>query len=288
MKSLYRSLISTPYKRWTGLYFLGIITVLVWDILFLNRPAFRLVVSGFFNTFFISFLVVFQTLLCGWVTALILNLFDRAGWRNKVYLILLFLLNLLRSIPQIVGVLLGAIFITYLSKNNVITGYFLHCLLMSSVLSLFIFLEMADLIRDRINHFKALDFFDSMRVAGIRENRIINFDILWKNARVHIFNKMISILGISVFLQCSVDFIISVGLATNVSVSELPITLGSLLAKIDSKQDILAIGHTLTHPFYFPELFFKHLQGITVAFLITFTLLSIHKIASGYAQRHRI
>jgi hypothetical protein len=85
-----------------------------------------------------------------------------------------------------------------------------------------------------------------------------------------------------------VDFIISVGLSTDVNSVSLPATLGSLLAKLDSKQDILAIGFTLTHPSYAPHLFFAHLQGLTTAFLIVFSLLCIYQIGNGYAERHRL
>ena len=38
----------------------------------------------------------------------------------------------------------------------------------------------------------------------------------------------------------------------------------------------------------FPQLFLKHLQGITVSFLLVFSLLSIYKIAGGYTERHRL
>jgi ABC-type dipeptide/oligopeptide/nickel transport system permease subunit len=211
--------------------------------------------------------------------------------RKKIkagYLLLTFFLNLIRSIPQIVGVLFGYIFITVLIDKGVLRGSFTIFPLIAFSMSLFIFLELVDLMRDRIEHYKKLDFYDAMRVCGIKEGRIVNFDILWKNSRIHIFNKLIAIFGSAVFLQCSVDFIISVGLSTNVSAVNLPTTLGSLLAKIDSKQDILAIGHTLTHPDYFPRLFFGHLQGLTVAFLIVFTLMSVYHISNGYAERHRL
>jgi hypothetical protein len=85
-----------------------------------------------------------------------------------------------------------------------------------------------------------------------------------------------------------VDFIISVGLSKNVSAVNLPVTLGSLLAKIDSKQDILAVGIALTDPSYFTALFFDHLQGLNVAFLIVFSLLCIYKIANGFARRFHL
>ena len=159
---------------------------------------------------------------------------------------------------------------------------------MAFVISLFIFSEVVDLIRERIDHFKKLDFYNAMKVCGISENRIINFDILRKNSRIHILNKLIAIFGSAIFLQCTIDFIISVGLSTQISSVSLPTTLGSLLAKIDSKQDILAIGTTLTNPAYFSHIFFEHLQGITVALLIVVTLLCIYKISNGYAERNRL
>ena len=68
----------------------------------------------------------------------------------------------------------------------------------------------------------------------------------------------------------------------------IPSGSADLLASIDSKQDILAIGYTLTHPDYFSHLFFEHLQGMTVAFLIVFSLVSIYNIANGYAERNRL
>jgi ABC-type dipeptide/oligopeptide/nickel transport system permease subunit len=159
---------------------------------------------------------------------------------------------------------------------------------MAFCMSIFIFNEVADLITERISYYRRLDFFDAMRVCGISEWTIINSDIILKNSHLHIVNKLISVFGVAVFLQCSVDFIISVGLSSQVSSVNLPATLGSLLAKIDSKQDILAIGYTLTHPTYVFNLFFKHLQGISPAFLLVFTLLCMFNIANRYAERHHL
>jgi hypothetical protein len=96
------------------------------------------------------------------------------------------------------------------------------------------------------------------------------------------------VFGMAIFLQCSIDFIISVGLSTQASSVNFPVTLGSLLAKIDSKQDILAIGYAITHWSHIDNLFFEHLQGITVAFLLVFTLLCMYHISNGYARRHNL
>jgi hypothetical protein len=273
--------------RWALIWFLTIATLGMWDLLFLNKPALKLVVTGFFNTLSIAFLVICFTLVLGWLAVMALYYLEKMRF-NVGYIVLNFLFNLVRSVPQVVGVLLGYVGVGILIQKGIIHSGIIIFPMFALSMSIFIFLELADCMRERIDHFNKLDFFNAMRVSGIAESRIINFNILWKNSRIHIFNKLISILGIAVFLQCSVDFIISVGLSARANEVTLPTTLGNLLANIDSKQDILAIGNTLTHPAYFSHLLFEHLQGVTVAFLIVFSLLCIYHIANGYAERHRL
>lgn len=268
---------------WTG----AIAVLGIWDIIFLNKPAFKQVCAGFANTFLVATMVIVFSLAMGWAVTMILHFLDMRKQRAP-YLLITFFLNLIRSVPQIVGVLFGYVFIAMLIEKEILRSDLPAFVLMAFTMSLFIFGEVVDLMRERIEHYRRLDFYNALQVCGVSENRIVNFDILWKNSRVHILNKLISILGIAVFLQCSVDFIISVGLSTNVSSVNLPLTLGSLLAKIDSKQDILAIGYTLTHPAYAHNLLFNHLQGVTVAFVIVFTLLSIYNISNGYTEKHRL
>ncbi len=273
--------------RWILIWLIVILCIGLWDLTYLNRPALLKVIDGFCNTLVIAVLVVVFTLLFGWSLTLLLNYFGRRSNRT-LYYIATFILNLIRSIPQIVGILFAYVGLTLLVQNNLVSSRIVLFILMSFCMSLFIMPEVADLMRDRIEHFKKLDFYSAMRVCGIPERRILNFDILWKNSRLHILNKLIAVLGYAVFLQCSVDFIISVGLSTNVNETSLPPTLGGLLATIDSKQDILAVGYTLTHPGYAPNLLFEHLQGLTVAFLIVFSLFCIYNVANGYAERHRL
>jgi ABC-type amino acid transport system permease subunit len=273
--------------RWALIWLITTVVLGVWDIVFLNKPALKLVVAGFFNTVLIAFMVIVFTLALGWCAAMGLH-FLRKSKIKAGYVLLTFVFNLIRSIPQVVGVLFGYIGVGMLIRQGIIHSDVTIYPLLALCMSLFIFLELADCMRERIDHYQKLDFYNAMRVCGISENRVVNFNILWKNSRIHIFNKLISILGIAVFLQCSVDFIISVGLSTKANEVTLPTTLGSLLANIDSKQDILAVGNTLTHPSYAPHLLFEHLQGVTVAFLIVFTLLCIYHIANGYAERHRL
>ena len=281
------SIYSQKDKFWF-IVWLGILGLtFIWNTLFLNKPALRLVIEGSLNTLYISVLVVIFSFILGWIIGLFVVRFESSQFQLP-YFLLTFILNLLRSIPQIIGILLGYVGITYLITANILTNSWLIMTTMALAISLFIFNEVIDLIRERINHFKKLDFYNAMKVCGISENRIINFDILWKNSRIHILNKLIAIFGSAIFLQCTIDFIISVGLSTQVSSVSLPTTLGSLLAKIDSKQDILAIGNTIMNPSYFSHIFFEHLQGVTVAFLIVFTLLSVYKISNGFAERNRL
>ena len=274
-------------SRWTLIWLIAIIAVGLWDLAFLNRPALARVVAGFCNTIIIALLVAAVTLLLGWALTLVLNRLEKQSNRALYYLVTFFI-NLIRSIPQIVGILFAYVGVTLLVQSNLVTSRLFLFVIMAFCMSLFIMPEVADLMRERIEHFKRLDFYSAMRVCGIPEGRILNFDILWKNSRLHIFNKLIAVLGYAVFLQCSVDFIISVGLSNDVNETSLPATLGGLLATIDSKQDILAVGYTLTHPDYVGNLFFEHLQGMTVAFLIVFSLFCIYNIANGYAERHRL
>lgn len=274
-------------KQWLIIWLSSLAALGIWDLLFLNKFAFKKIVDGFTNTIFIALVVVLFTLLMSVITSNLIVISKKPG-RKVFHILISFLLHLLRSIPQIVGVLFGYIWVANLVSEGILGGKITAFVLTALIMSLFIFQEVVDLMLERVEHYKKLDFYSAMLVCGISESRIINSDILWKNSRIHIFNKLISVFGMAIFLQCSVDFIISVGLSTSISLVDLPSTLGTLLAHIDSKQDILAIGHTITNPFYFKNLFFKHLQGVTVAFLLVFTLLSVYKISNGYAERHRL
>ena len=273
--------------RWLLFWIFSVSFVGIWDLLFLNRPAYQRVIEGFVNTFTIAILVVIFTLAMSWIITLLMHRLNRSPNRSGLYLITFFL-NLIRSIPQIVGILFAYIGIAAMVTAGLLPGKLSIFLLMAFCMSCFIMLEVIDLLRERIDHFMKLDFFNALRVCGVSEWRIINFDILWRNSRTHIQNKLISVFGSAVFLQCSVDFIISVGLSTDVNAVTLPTTLGSLLAKMDSKQDILAIGNSITNLSYIPQLFSQHLQGLTVAFLIVVTILAAYQISCGYAERHRL
>jgi len=273
-------------RLWLSIWLGGLLLIWFWNIFFLNKPALFQLETGFINTMIIALLVIFFAAALGWgITLLDYWLVLKF---HRLQLILAFFINLIRSIPQIVGILMGYVVLTILIQTGILTSQLFILMAMAVVIAVFVFLEIYDLLWERIGHFRRLDFFDAMRVCGISDRYIINREIIWRSSLVHLINKMIAIFGAAIFLLCSVDFIISVGLSTEVSSVDLPVTLGSLLAKIDSKQDILAIGHTLSHWDYIFRLPFEHLQGITVALVIVFTLLCMYQIGNGYARRFRL
>ena len=283
---------ATPilYRRkdrlWLFIWLTGLAGLALWDAVFLNGPAFALLRTAFFNTLIAGFLVVAFSLILGWSTGVASHFLETR--RRVTYILFTFLLNVIRSIPQIVGILIGYIILTILIEEEILRGQFVQLAWMAFIISVFVFLEVVDLIKERIAHYNKLDFFQAMLCCGIKEGRIINREILWKNSRSHLLHKMVSIFGIAVFLQCSIDFIVSVGLSTDVSLSNFPATLGSLLAKMDSKQDILAIGSMFSSISNATSLLFQHLQGISVAGTIVFTLFCVYKISNGLVKRYNL
>ncbi len=270
--------------KWFLFWLVGIQFLLLWNELFLNKPAFDMLKEAFLNSFIIGSLVLVNTFVLSWGLINLKLLLKNIG--KDIFITGLdFLVDMLKSIPQIISVLLGYIFITLAITNETIKSEEVIILLISLLLSVVIFPEMYETMNNRIKYFKKLDFYNSMLVCGINEYRIINYDILLKNSVGFIVHKLVSLFGVALFLQCSIDFIISVGLSNDVSLSNFPATLGNLLAKMDSKQDILAIGKSITNPLYIIKLPFEHLQGLSTAFIIVFTLLCVFKISDGIIKR---
>jgi ABC-type dipeptide/oligopeptide/nickel transport system permease subunit len=272
---------------WAGLWLCGISCTAVWLALFLNAPARARVEAAFANTLLGALLVVMAALVLGWGIALALLTLERRHQRTT-YLALTFTLNILRSVPQMVGMLVGYAFITALILRDALPSTVAQIMMTSLITALFVFQEVVDLIRERVKHYEQLEFVNALLVCGIPPLVIINREILLKNSMSHLIQKSVALFGRAIFLICSIDFIISVGLSTDVSLANLPATLGSMLASLDSKQDILVIGSVLSEPGMFASLFFEHLQGVSVAFLIVFTLFCVHRISTGLTDRYRL
>jgi ABC-type methionine transport system permease subunit len=272
---------------WSLLWIGAMGTLFVWDGAFLNAPAFVQLRAALVNTLFGGLLVVAFSGIMGWAIGVGRH-FLSVGRFRWAYRSLDFLLSVIRSVPQIIGVLIGYVIITRFIQSESLVDPFLIIVWTSFVVSLFVFLEVADLIQERIAYFVRLDFVNAMLVCGVPERRIINREILWKNSISHLIHKSIAVFGMAIFLQCSIDFIVSVGLSRDVSASNLPTTLGSMLAKLDSKQDILAIGRSVGDPSHLGDLLLNHLQGTSTAFAIVFTLVCVYHIGNGYVQRHKL
>jgi len=272
--------------RWALVWAGGIFILWLWDVFFLNDPARLKLEQAFVNTISLALLVVLISSLLAWGTTLLLE-FGRHLYKGAPFYVIDGIINLIRSVPQVLGILIGYVLLSRLLEYTTLSS-FEAIIWIAFIISLFVFLDIADLMRERISFFKKSDFYDAMRVNGVREVHIINYEILYKSSRIHIFNKLISVFGMTFFLLCSVDFIVSVGLASDINLVNFPATLGSMLANIDSKQDILALGATLQNPFYITRIFFEHLQGVSVAFSLVFTLLSVFKISEGVAREYHL
>ena len=271
--------------RWFLFWLAGLLGMWLWDTLFLNPLAYELIRSAIVNTFVGTLIAVALSLFIGWSVGIALYFLEN-GRARGLHLALMFILNLIRSIPQIVGLLVGYMFLTLFIAYGVLQSQINQILWMAFVISIFCSLEVIDLVTERIMYYRKSDYFDAMLCCGIKESRIINVEILWKSSLSYILHKLVSLFGVVILLQCSIDFIISVGLSTDVSLSNFPVTLGSLLAKLDSKQDILAMGSTLVNPMYASQILFRHLQGVSVAFIIVFTLLCVFQIADGLVRQY--
>ena len=284
-KQLYAILRQRKDIRWFVFWLAGLLVLWLWDTFFLNPLAYELIHSAIVNTFVGASTAVAFSLFIGWLVGVALYFLENNRLRG-LYLLLVFILNLIRSIPQIIGLLIGYIVLTLLIAYGVLQSQLNQILWMAIIISIFCSLEVVDLVTERIMQYRKSDFFPAMLCCGIKESRIINIEILWKNSFSHILHKLVSLFGVVVLLQCSIDFIISVGLSTDVSLSNFPITLGSLLAKLDSKQDILAMGSVIVDPSYASRILFQNLQGVSVAFIIVFTLLSVFQIADGLVRQY--
>ncbi len=271
--------------RWMVIWVLGAMIIWTWNIIFLNKLSYKLIQSAIINTSIEVIFAVMFSLAFGWLQSMALYFFDSSQRRN-IFLSIIFMQNIIRSIPQIIGLLIGYVILTLLIMNGVVSSHLGQILWMSFIIGIFCSLEVSDLIIERINYFKKSDYFNAMLCCGVKERRIINREILLKSSAAHLFHKTISLFGVVIFLQCSIDFIISIGLSLDVSLSNFPVTLGGLLAKFDSKQDILAFGAMFMDITYLPRIFFEHLQGVSIALIIVYTLLCLHQIADGIAQEY--
>lgn len=272
---------------WLLILFFGLMVFIGWTGVFLNSSAFSRVWVGFFNTIYLSVIVVVMTIGSGWLLAW---LFSWGEMNKQVWIshIIRWIITAIRSVPQLILLLVGLMVMTVAIQNEWLTGSFFILLGFSFLISFVVVPDVTDMLLDRITYFRQSDFVSAMRLSGISDHRILNIDIIWKNGRLHLLNHSVIIFSTSVFLLCSLDFILSVGLSTSVSAVNFPHTMGSVLAKMDSKQDILMISTVLSNPSYIGDLFIRHLQGISTAGLIVFILITLNQLGNAIAGKFKL
>jgi len=199
-----RALHSEMYRRkdafWLVVWIGGMLLLWLWDSVFLNEPALARLQTAFVNSALTGFMVVVFSVAFGWAAGVWLHLLGRSKWK-KLFGISALVVNLLRSIPQIIAVLVGYVVLTALLHEEIVRSISVQLLWISGVISLAVVLEVVDTVQARIEYFRTLDFVDAMLCCGISESRVINIEILWKNSRSHLLHKVIAIFGISIFLQ---------------------------------------------------------------------------------------
>ena len=269
-----------PHMFWFYIWTIGFSLMFFWCSLYLFEGSFDRLKLALLHSFFIALCSIVLALIFSWS----LTLFREVnGYKKSVNLVIDYLFNITNSVPQIIGLLLFYFIVVQIADN---TFYILF--LFSIGTALVIFKEMYELMSEQIRKYWPQEFVQSALTLGVKKSVIINFEILKKKSLEYISAKLLSLFGTSIFLQTSVDYIISVGLSRNINLIEYPLTLGNLLARSESKQDILAISRSIFSPSNIPSLFFEHLLGVSIAFFIIFSLFCFYKITSEYMRYHKL
>ena len=162
------------YKKkdqlWIAIWILVLLFVFTWNAMFLNTPAFNKLITAFINSVTGGIIVVILSAGLGWAATM--GSISTTGSNNKIVNIIVgFLLNFVRSIPQIIGILIGYIILTWMLIDETITSHTMQIIWMSLFISLFVFLEITDLLTERINHYRKTDFYNAMLACGMREKK---------------------------------------------------------------------------------------------------------------------
>ncbi len=278
----FKHFLKDKFQLWVSIYLISFFAIFVWNLLFLNSSAFKMLSSAIFNTFVISLFAVLVSLLLGIFFAFATEANFR--FNSVIRFLVKFILDSINSIPQILLLLSSYVFLIIFFYNNELAQMLWLVFSLSIIYANDFFIE----ISNRIQYFKKNEFYNASLILGISERKIIIKDILISNSKNHLLNRIILVFSSMIFLFSSVDFIISVGLSTNLSLAELPKTLGNILASLDSKQDILAISMLIKNPLYLSEILTTHLEGITAASILILTLISSYKISNSLIQKMKL
>src|SRR5512147_478015 len=106
---------------WAVGWVVGIVVCGVWNAAFLNTPAFFMLAAAFVNSLAAGAVAVAGAFVLGWAAGVGL---DRLHTRRhtSAALALTFVMDLVRSVPQILGLLGGYILLTQLQASGVVIG----------------------------------------------------------------------------------------------------------------------------------------------------------------------
>ncbi len=241
----------------------------VFAVLKLNPADLTLLLSAIGNTILGNFFA----LLFVFLFAMLLILF------NERFGVASYIIRLISSLPQLVWLMLGYAMINIWIVQEGLSSFSI-ILLLSIVFALVLLPEVYLFFSGLIEHSKQRGVYFALRTLGASTTKTVVREVLWRESRTQLFLKFCGLLGHVFFLQISIEFIISVGLAETVGVINFPTSLGQLLVQIGNKQDLLAVGFTLRNLTYLPELFTQHLFGLTVAACIVVGMISTFKIST--------
>ena len=267
-------------KFWIFFFIISVSIIFTWNSAYLNDRSFYLIRTAYFNSLVIAFCSIVLVLLLTWFLSVIAITGERI--KRFVY----FFMNQGILIPQVLIVLFGQAFLNKLILSGFINSAFEYILFSSMILSIALFSETLTFFNNRIELLKERGFYEAMTSLKISKWRIVHFDILWDNSRKIIITKAVALFATVFFLQVIVDFIISVGLSRDLNQFNFPPSLGTVLADTTSKEDLLYVQHIFKNPGLIKNLFFRHLQGISIVAMFFVTLLSLVKYSSEKLSRN--
>jgi hypothetical protein len=268
-------------KYWIFFFLISITVIFIWDKIYLNERSFTLVFNAYLNSILIAVLAIIIVISASWLLSLLSSI------NNVLKQIVYFFMNQGILIPQVLIVLFGQTILNILIVSGHLNNSIEYMIYSSIILSFSLLSESLTFFINRIELLKERGFYESMTSLNIRKWRIVHFDILWDNSRKIIITKAVSLFATVFFIQVIVDFIISVGLSRDLSQFNFPPSLGTVLADTTSKEDLLYVQHIIKNPSLIKNLFYRHLQGISLVAMLFVTLLSMVKYSSEQLMRNK-
>jgi len=168
---------SDPAKFWFRIMIVGLLLIYLWNAAFLYESGFKRWQAALFNSIFVSFVASLLSIFLGWFFSYYKYINE---YLDKVVVskTIIFFIDAIKSIPQVIGALTGYAILTNLTARDYNLSSFVLLILLSFILGLFLFVEAYDMFNERIAYYKDKDFISALRVLGMKESSIINKEIL--------------------------------------------------------------------------------------------------------------